>query len=114
MAESLRDIFIRNLKFYKKRQGLSQEKLSYAINMSMNYVNQLENKNSFPPPEIIDKMAAVLKVKPMQFFDENETPENIIASNKDEFICELTNQIHSRIKKDICKIISETIEEKLK
>ncbi|AEE15652.1 helix-turn-helix domain-containing protein [Treponema brennaborense] len=114
MAEPLRDIFIRNLKFYRKRQGLSQEKLSYAIDMSMNYVNQLENKNSFPPPEIIDKMAAVLNVKPAQFFDENESPENIIAANKEEFVRELTEQIHSRMKNDIRKIISETIGEKLR
>ena len=36
---------------------------------SMNYINQLENKNSFPPPKIIDKLAAALKIRPAQLFD---------------------------------------------
>lgn len=114
MTEPLRDIFIRNLKFYRKRQGISQEKLSYAIGMSMNYINQLENKNSFPPPEIIDKIAAVLNIRAVQLFDENESPENKVAADRSGFIQELTDQIHSRLKKDIQKAISETIQEKLK
>ena len=37
---------------------------------SMNCINQLENKNSFPPPKIIDKQAAVLKIRPAQLFDD--------------------------------------------
>lgn len=114
MREPLRDIFIRNLKFYRKRQGLSQEKLSYAIEMSMNYVNQLENKNSFPPPEIIDKIAVALNIRAVQLFDENGSPENIIAVDRSGFVQELTEQITNRIRKDIQKVISETIQEKLR
>ena len=114
MAEPLRDIFIRNLKFHRKKKGLSQEKLSYAIDMSMNYVNQLENKNSFPPPEIIDKIAGVLGIRPVQLFDENESPENLVASNKEVFIQELAEQIQNRVKNDIERAVSETIRENLR
>lgn len=109
MSEPLRDIFIRNLRFYRKKQKLSQEKLSYAIDMSMNYINQLENKNSFPPPEIIDKIAGVLEIRPMQLFDENASPENIISSDKNDFIERLTESVHKSLKDDIHKGIYDAI-----
>ena len=114
MAESLRDVFIRNLKFYRKQQKLSQEKLSYAIDMSMNYINQLENKNSFPPPELIEKIASVLKIKPLQLFDENSSPENIISDNREQFITDVTEQLHKEIKSDLYDSISKAIHNILK
>ncbi len=111
MSEPLRDIFIRNLKFYRKKSGLSQEKLSYAINMSMNYINQLENKNSFPPPEIIDKISEVLKIQPVKLFDETQSPSNIIANDRTAFANELAANIQERLKSDIQKAISTAIAE---
>ena len=114
MAEALRDIFIRNLKFYRKQKRLSQEKLSYAIDMSMNYINQLENKSSFPPPEIIDKIASVLNIRPIQLFDETESPENIIASNRKDFAKELAEEVSKRLNPDIHKCIETVIQEHIK
>ena len=111
MSEPLRDIFIRNLKFYRKKSGLSQEKLSYAINMSMNYINQLENKNSFPPPEIIDKISEVLKIQSAKLFDETQSPSNIIANDRTAFANELAANIQERLKSDILKAVSMAIAE---
>lgn len=110
MAEALRDIFIRNLRFYRKQNHLSQEKLSYEIDMSMNYINQLENKSSFPPPEIIDKIAKVLGIRPVQLFDETECPENIIASSRRNFIDELAEEVHKRLKIDVQKSIESAVQ----
>ena len=88
---------------------MSQEKLSYAIDMSMNYINQLENKNSFPPPEIIDKIATVLEIRPVQLFDENECPTNIISTSKEDFIEKLTESVHLCLKDDIHNGIFDAI-----
>ncbi len=101
MPEPLRDIFIKNLKFYRKQKNLSQEKLSYAIDMSMNYINQLENKNSFPPPEVIDKMASVLEIRPAQLFDENASPQNIASTDRERFIADIVKQLHEAVKEDL-------------
>lgn len=114
MSEHLRDIFIRNLKFYRKREHLSQEKLSYALDMSMNYINQLENKNSFPPPEIIEKIADILHVRPTELFSEGEAPQNLVASNREDFIETLTERIHARLKDEIQRSITDAISESLR
>lgn len=114
MSEHLRDIFIRNLKFYRKREHLSQEKLSYALDMSMNYINQLENKNSFPPPEIIEKIADILHVRPAELFSEDEAPQNLVASNREDFIETLTKRIHARLRGEIQRSITDAISESLR
>jgi transcriptional regulator with XRE-family HTH domain len=108
---TLREIFINNLKYYRKQKGLSQEKLSYAINMSMAYINQIENKASFPQPEIIEKIANVLEIRPVQLFDESGSPANLKAFNKDKYIDEITQKLLSglscTITKEIRRILSE-------
>ena len=92
---TLREIFINNLKYYRKQKGLSQEKLSYAINMSMAYINQIENKASFPQPEIIEKIAIVLEIRPVQLFDESGSPANIKTFDKEQYINEITEKLLS-------------------
>ena len=113
MSESLRTIFVRNLKSFRRRRKLSQEKLSYAIDMGMNYVNQMENKGSFPSPEVIDRLADVLHVRPVQFFDETESPENLMASRTDDLVAELTERICERLRADIRTGIADAIAEQL-
>ena len=108
---TLRETFINNLKYYRKQKGLSQEKLSYAINMSMAYINQIENKASFPQPEIIEKIANVLEIRPVQLFDESGSPANLKAFNKDKYIDEITQKLLSGLSctiiKEIRRILSE-------
>ncbi len=107
---TLREVFINNLKYYRKQKGLSQEKLSYAINMSVAYINQIENKSSFPQPEIIEKIANVLNISPMQLFDEKGSPENIKAFNKDEYINEITEKLLLKLNNTISKEIRNVLE----
>ena len=38
----VRHIFIQNLKFYRKKAGLTQEKLAEIMNVSQNYVANIE------------------------------------------------------------------------
>lgn len=106
---ALREIFINNLKYYRKQKGLSQEKLSYAINMSMAYINQIENKASFPQPEIIEKIANVLEIRPVQLFDESGSPANIKAFNKEQYINEITEKLLSRLNLTITKEIRDIL-----
>ena len=42
MANSTSDIFRNNLKFYRTRQGYTQEKLSEICDISTDYLSQIE------------------------------------------------------------------------
>lgn len=56
-------IFINNLKAYRKQAGFTQAQLASLIDKSFNYINGIECGVSFPSPDVIDKIAGVLKNK---------------------------------------------------
>jgi len=75
--------FIENLRFWRKKRGLSQLKLSEIVNISPNYLNAVENGKNFPSPEIIQHISDTLEIMPYQLFVEHPaetTPLNIKGS----------------------------------
>ena len=103
-------IFINNLKIYRKQAKLTQAQLATQIDKSFNYINGIECGASFPPPDVIDKICEVLKIKPVQLFDEDGCGVNIISGNRDKFIDEVSRNIYLRLKDDIKKSIEEEID----
>ena len=69
--ESLRQVFINNLKYLRKKKGLRQIDLALEIGKSSNYINSIENGKYFPSPETIEQIAKLLEIEPMQIFDRN-------------------------------------------
>lgn len=105
---SIRDTFVNNLKYYRNQKGISQEKLSYAVDKSIAYINQIENRDSWPQPEMVDKIAVVLGIPSSALFEERGCPENQKAQFKDKFGKSLEEELLSRIEKDVkdvCKLI---------
>lgn len=103
------EIFINNLKAYRKQAGYTQAQLAVLIDKSFNYINGIECGASFPPPDVIDKIAETLKIRPFQLFDENGCAENIITSDKDSFVSDLSKKILSKMEPKIKKDITEAI-----
>jgi transcriptional regulator with XRE-family HTH domain len=61
-------IFIDNLRFWRKKRKISQQKLSEIVNISPNYLNAIENGKNFPSPEVIQNISEALEVLPYQLF----------------------------------------------
>ena len=110
---TIQKIFINNLKAYRKQAGYTQAQLAVLIDKSFNYINGIECGASFPPPDVIDRISEVLKIRPVQLFDENGCGQNIIYSDKNEFINALSEQILKKIEPSIKKDITEGIRESL-
>lgn len=105
---AIRDTFVNNLKYYRNQKGISQEKLSYAVEKSIAYINQIENRDSWPQPEMVDKIATVLGIPSSALFEERGCPENKKAHFENEFGKTLEEELLSRIEKDVmdvCKLI---------
>ena len=109
----LQEVFIRNLKMYRKQARLTQAELAVQIDRSFNYINTIECAGSFPPPQTIQKIAEVLHIRPMQLFDENASPANIISTNKELFISRVSEKIYERLRSDLKKDIVEVIENEI-
>lgn len=64
----IRQTFRENLKFYRKKKGLSQEKLSEIIGFGGTYITEIESRHKFPKPETIDIIAQALEIEAYQLF----------------------------------------------
>lgn len=65
---------------------MTQNELTLAINKSYNYINSVEQGKIMPSFEVIEQICDVLKIKPASLFDEDSSPANIKAFNKEDYI----------------------------
>lgn len=71
-----KDILAINLKYYRYKNKLSQEKLAEMLGSTLPYINQLENGRRKPTLELLDKFAKKL----------NTTSADLITYNEDHFV----------------------------
>ena len=83
---NLKEIFINNLKFYRKQKGLTQNELTLAIDKSYNYINSVEQGKIAPSFDVIQSICDILEIKAAWLFDENASPENVKTFSKEEYI----------------------------
>ena len=57
-----------NIKSQRRVLGISQEGLAERVKTSTNYIAQIEQKNKFPSPEMIERIAAALEIDTPQLF----------------------------------------------
>ena len=110
----LQNVFISNLKMFRKNAKMTQAQLAMKIDRSFNYINSIECAAFFPPPDTIQKIAEVLNIRPMQLFDEGANPLTIITDNKERLISEISEKIYSRLQGDLRSNITKVIDEMIK
>jgi transcriptional regulator with XRE-family HTH domain len=98
------EIFIGNLRFWRKKRKISQLKLSEMINISPNYLNAVENGKNFPSPEVIQHISDSLEIFPYQLFleyqaEEPSQPVNTIAMELMGIQQRLVKEINDLIQK---------------
>ena len=85
MPTPLETVFRDNLRFYRQKAKLSQERLSALLDKNINYINMIEGGKSLPPITMIERIANVLQVEPKCFFEALEKTEKAYF-NKEDFI----------------------------
>jgi transcriptional regulator with XRE-family HTH domain len=51
--------------------GITQEKLADKVSTSTHYISQIEQRNKFPSPEKLERIAAALEIDSPQLFSMN-------------------------------------------
>jgi len=94
--------FIENLRFWRKKRGLSQLKLSEMVNISPNYLNAVENGKNFPSPEIIQHISDTLGILPYQLFIEHPSETAPLNTTVSELMT-----VKQRVVKEIDALIQK-------
>lgn len=110
---TLKQIFIENLKNFRKKEGFSQMKLAEICETTTSHIGHIETGRKFPSMELIEKMGAALKIEPFHFFI-NRTAQNtnIALTNPYPSLpvsmkTEISNQIDNSIKEVIKEILDK-------
>ena len=70
-------IFVWNMKKYRKKKGLTQEKLAEILNTATSYIGEIEINNGNPSMEMVEKIAKALDIEPFRLFvDDSERTKN--------------------------------------
>jgi transcriptional regulator with XRE-family HTH domain len=65
---TLKQIFIKNIKELRSKEGLSQMQLAEYCGISPGYIAEIEIGKKFPSIGVIEKIAVVLKIEPYVLF----------------------------------------------
>jgi len=107
----LKDVFVENLRKYRRERGMSQAMFAEKCDTATSYIGQIEIGKRFPSLELIEKMAKVLKINPYLLFyieSDDNTDEKILKKKKDTISDtkkeELTNRLTDAIRRIVKNI----------
>jgi transcriptional regulator with XRE-family HTH domain len=104
----LKHIFIANLKIFRKKEGISQMKLAERCDTSTGYIGEIEIGKKFPSVEMVDKIAAALKVEPHNLFVnrfDGDKPDNL-RETYPRLPKPMTDEIMSQISSAVSAILN--------
>jgi transcriptional regulator with XRE-family HTH domain len=109
---TLKQVFIQNMKEFRKKEGISQMKLAEYLNASPTYIGEIEVGKKFPSMDMIEKIAGILKIKPYLFFiDRTEPNADIKTENAyPNLPRSMQNEIRRQLDFSIDELIRETLE----
>jgi transcriptional regulator with XRE-family HTH domain len=62
----IREIFAKNLKHFRLAKGLSQEELAHRADIDRTYISSLERSVYNASIDVIDRIAEVLEIEPLE------------------------------------------------
>jgi len=109
---TLKQVFVRNLKEFRKKEGLSQMKLAEYCDTATSYIGDIEIGRRFPSIDMIEKIAAVLRIEPYHFFknkpeNSNIDTENLFPRLPNSMKKQIKTQIKTQIDQSTNEILSE-------
>ena len=106
---TLKQIFIQNLKEFRKKEGFSQQKLAEFCDTAPAYIAQIETGRKFPSMEMIEKIANILRIEPYQFFKSQDV--NGIGNEAENLFpllpASMKNQINDQINQSTSEFLRE-------
>jgi len=96
--KEIRGIFSANIKRYRQGRSLSQADLAEKLDISVNFLCNIENGNRWISPKTLVKFASALKIEPYELFKPAEAlpPDVPLIINKclDEAVAAVTQTLN--------------------
>ncbi|MDR2924255.1 MAG: helix-turn-helix transcriptional regulator [Treponema sp.] len=103
-------IFIKNLKEYRKKRGLTQAQLAEKVNVSQHYIGMLEMGRNFPATDLIERIAKALNIEMYELFVESLSPSKELEKLRHDIMLE----VKRTISETVIQTVREAFEENIK
>jgi len=103
---TLQEIFISNLKKFRKERGYSQMTLSERCDTTSNYIGQIEMGRRIPSFDKIEKIADALEIPSYKLFiceSEEKSKEKILKTR------DYLNEMPAKVKKEIISHLTAAV-----
>ena len=98
-----------NLKQYRLKSGLTQAKLAEKANASTQYIAMIELGRKFPSLELLERLAAALKVDNLDLFSPPPFPAENLVKHQKTFMAELEKEIGKSVSKAVQKSVKTVV-----
>jgi transcriptional regulator with XRE-family HTH domain len=108
----LRALLSQNIKRYRQRKGWSQAKLAEKMEISTNYLSDIETKRGWLSPFSLVKLANALGIEVYMLFQPKETASDDVLSTVNKCLDDFSTSLRVSIDKailDSMKKIQKTI-----
>ncbi|GHT87599.1 hypothetical protein FACS1894137_15100 [Spirochaetia bacterium] len=112
---SIREVLAANLKEHRRKQGITQEQFAEKANVSAHYIAMIEMCNTFPKPEMLERLAIALDLEPHQLFSVEAEPDEAFERLRQAIIADMKQvmpdmeQIMTDIKQGVKEAVKETL-----
>ena len=100
---NIKEILAANLRENRGKKGLTQEKLAEMADISLRYLAMLENGDSFPSGEVLEKLAKALDIEAFELFYPLSTPEGALWHLEQTMIASMVTAVGTAVKESINK-----------
>ena len=100
-TQEIKDLFGRNIKYFRFHRQLSQAALAEKADISVTFLSNIERGKMFPKVEILSRLTESLGVEVIELF-------------KADIVSEDNKKVFNRLSKDIRKKINLSLEEVFK
>jgi len=100
-------VFTENMRKYRKKAKLTQEKLAEMCNTDFRYIGQIETGARCPSLDFVERIATALKIAPYRlFYDENSNEDDGVVALQKEQKQKLKTMLFENFSQ-ICSVIDE-------
>ena len=96
--QELRQLLSVNIKRFRNRRGWSQAKLAEKLDISTNFLSDIETQKGWVSPLTLVKLAAALNIEVYELFK----PENAISGDFKDIV--------NKLAQDLTVVITESVE----
>jgi transcriptional regulator with XRE-family HTH domain len=109
----LKDIFVKNLKKFRKIHGISQAKLANLCDTDLSYIGQIEMGKRFPSIKLIEKISEVLDIEAYQLFMEESGMQYGDLNEEDDFLLKMPPKTRNKMIKRLNEALNDCIKQTL-